>query len=69
MKMRALLASVLLVGLVGFSAATATADPGLGNIPLHRHWIELSSGCGTGPGHHCSVGMVVLGPLCACASC
>ena len=44
MKMRALLASVLLIGLIAFSAVTATADPGLGNVPLHRHWIELSSG-------------------------
>jgi hypothetical protein len=44
MKMRALLASVLLVGLVGFSAATATADPSLGNVTPHRHWIQLSSG-------------------------
>ena len=44
MKMRALLASVLLVGLVGFSAATATADPNLNNVPAHRHWIQLNSG-------------------------
>ena len=44
MKMRALLASVLLVGLVGFSAATATADPNLNNVPPHRHWIALTSG-------------------------
>jgi hypothetical protein len=44
MKMRVLLASVLLVGLVGFSAVTATADPNLTNVPPHRHWIELDSG-------------------------
>jgi hypothetical protein len=44
MKMRTLLASVLLVGLVGFSAATATADPNLGNVAPHRHWIQLESG-------------------------
>jgi hypothetical protein len=44
MKMRALLASVLLVGLVGFSAATATADPNLNDVPPHRHWIALTSG-------------------------
>jgi hypothetical protein len=44
MKMRALLASVLLVGLIGFSAATATADPNLSNVPPHRHWITLTSG-------------------------
>ena len=44
MKMRALLASVLLVGLVGFSAATATADPNLNTVPAHRHWLQLNSG-------------------------
>jgi hypothetical protein len=44
MKMRALLASVLLVGLIGFSAATATADPNLNDVPRHRHWIALTSG-------------------------
>ena len=44
MKMRALLASVLLVGLIGFSAATATADPNLNDVPPHRHWIQLTSG-------------------------
>jgi hypothetical protein len=44
MKMRALLASILLVGLVGFSAVTATADPNLTDVPAHRHWIQLESG-------------------------
>ena len=44
MKMRALLASILLVGLVGFSAATATADPDLDFVQPHRHWITLTSG-------------------------
>jgi hypothetical protein len=44
MKMRALLASVLLVGLIGFSAVTATADPNLANVTPHRHWIQLTSG-------------------------
>ena len=44
MKMRVLLASVLLVGLVGFSAATATADPNLNNVPAHRHYIALTGG-------------------------
>lgn len=44
MKMRILLAGVLLVGLVGLSAVTATADPNLNNVPAHRHWIQLSSG-------------------------
>jgi hypothetical protein len=44
MKMRALLASILLVGLVGFSAATASADPNLNNVSPHRHWITLTNG-------------------------
>jgi hypothetical protein len=44
MKMRALLASVLLVGLIGLSAMTATADPNLRNVTPHRHWIKLTSG-------------------------
>jgi hypothetical protein len=44
MKMRALLAGILLVGLVGFSALTATADPNLNDVPAHRHWISLENG-------------------------
>ncbi|HET9672142.1 MAG TPA: hypothetical protein VFQ40_04765 [Actinomycetota bacterium] len=44
MKMRIMLASVLLVGLLGFSAATAVADPNLNDVPSHRHWIALPSG-------------------------
>ena len=44
MKMKALMASLVLVGLVAFSAATAAADPNLANVPAHRHFITLSSG-------------------------
>jgi hypothetical protein len=44
LKMRALLASVLLVVLVGLSAATAAADPNLNNVPAHRHFITLTGG-------------------------
>jgi hypothetical protein len=42
--MRALLASILLVGLVGFTAATAAADPNLNNVPPHRHYITMGGG-------------------------
>ena len=44
MRMRALLASVLLVGLVGFTAVTAAADPNLNNVPAHRHYITMDGG-------------------------
>jgi hypothetical protein len=44
LKMKALMASLVLVGLVAFSAATAAADPNLANVPAHRHFITLSSG-------------------------
>ena len=44
LRMRALLASVLLVGLVGFTAVTAAADPNLNNVPAHRHYITMDGG-------------------------
>ena len=44
MKIRVLLASAVLVGMLGFNAVTATADPNLNDVPPHRHWIALTSG-------------------------
>jgi hypothetical protein len=44
MKMRAVLASVMLVALVGFTAATAAPDANLNDVPWHRHFITLTSG-------------------------
>ncbi len=44
MKIRVLLASAVLVGMLGFNAVTATADPNLTDVPPHRHWIALTSG-------------------------
>jgi hypothetical protein len=42
--MRAVLASVILVGVVALGAATAGADPALGNVPPHHHYIRNPSG-------------------------
>jgi hypothetical protein len=44
MKVRAILASAVLVGLVMFSAVSAGADPNLNNVPAHRHYITMDSG-------------------------
>ena len=47
MKRRAMLASVILVGVVALGALGATsaaADPSLGNVPRHQHYIENPSG-------------------------
>lgn len=44
LKIRAVVASVMLVALIGLNAATATADPNLNDVPPHRHWITLTGG-------------------------
>ena len=41
--MRKLLAASLVVGVVG-GAGVALADPGLSNIPAHRHYVRTPAG-------------------------
>jgi hypothetical protein len=52
MRMRAVLASLVLIATVAVGATTAVADPNLSDVSPHRHWLTLPSG-----------GQVQVGPI------
>ena len=44
MRMRAVFAGSVLIAMLALGATTAVADPSLGNVSPHRHWITLPNG-------------------------
>ena len=44
MKGRVVISVVVALAAVLIGAAAGTADPDLGNVPKHRHWISSPSG-------------------------